>query len=377
MADFLKSLELANKVLWKRFFRACFHRKQVVTEEKLGSVRKVLFIRYDKIGDMIVSTPMFRGMRAIDESIVVGVVASEENARLIGSDTNVDHIHIFSRLKPFDSVKEILRARKIGYDAAVNLNLNDSLTGSLIANLAVPNGIKIARDSREHRLFYDLLLPIRRENNRPMVELLLPFLEVFGTLPSKEMLKPYLVVRDDTRRKASRRLNDLGLNGKSAEEIESFVLVNLSAGRPTRRWSEVGYEELIREMLTRGYDVEHVVLVSHPRDREIRENLLEQLAGLPVTAYPSTDDLMEIAALIGLARAVISPDTSIIHFASAMGTPIVGLYTTIETNPLEWQPYGVPYRSVFAESGMPVSSISSKVVMSALVDLLEELNGHG
>lgn len=374
MAGFLKSLELANKVLWKRFFSACFHRKQAVIPERLRSVRKVLFIRYDKIGDMIVSTPMFRGIRAIDRSIVVGVIASEENARVIGSDTNVDHIHVFSRLKPFESLKEIVRARKIGYDAAVNLNLNDSLTGSLIANLCVPDGIKVARDSQEHRLFYDLLLPIQRENNRPMVELLLPFLEVFGTLPTKEMLKPYLVVRDDTRRRMICRLNDLGLEGKGADEVDPFVLVSLSAGKPTRQWNEAGYEELVREILNRDSGVERVVLLSHPRDREIRENLLEKLAEYPVHAYPSTDDLMEIAALIGLARAIISPDTSIIHFASAMGTPIVGLYTTIETNPLEWQPYGVPYRSIFAERGMPVSSITSEAVISEIIDLLKEMN---
>jgi len=83
---------------------------------------------------------------------------------------------------------------------------------------------------------------------------------------------------------------------------------------------------------------------------------------------------MEVAALIGMAKAVITPDTSIIHFASAMRTPVVGLYTRREPRPTEWQPYLIPHRSVFSEPGDPVSSITAGEVFREFVDLLREVD---
>jgi len=260
MAGILKRMELANKALWKRFFRLVFVKKRRVTSEELENVRKVIFIRYDRIGDMIVSTPLFRGIKAINKDIKVGVIAGEDNSRVIASDPNVDDVYVFSRLRPFRSVREILKARREGYEAIVNLILNDSLTGSLLANFIAPRGIKIARESREHGYFYDLLVPIRRDNDRSMVNLLFPFLEVFGTLPSEDVLKPYLPVSEDARGRVLRFLKQKGIARTDEYGIDPYIVINVSAGRPIRRWRESGYVELIREILALDLHPRVVVL---------------------------------------------------------------------------------------------------------------------
>ncbi|MEX2115504.1 MAG: O-antigen ligase family protein [Bacteroidota bacterium] len=72
-------------------------------------------------------------------------------------------------------------------------------------------------------------------------------------------------------------------------------------------------------------------------------------------------DLLTIADLIRSAKCVVTPDTSIIHIASAVQTPVLGFYTPLRvTN--EWMPFGVKYDIVLAENGRPVSSIPTDIV---------------
>ena len=374
MVIFLKRLELANKALWKRVFRVVFAKKRHVTSGELKKVRKVLFIRYDRIGDMIVSTPLFRGIKAINGDIKGGVIASDENSRVIACDPNVDAVYIFSRLRPFRSVREIFRARGDGYGSVVNLILNDSLTGSLLANFIAPRGIKIARESKEHGYFYDLLVPIRRDNNRSMIRLLFPFLEVFGPLPPEDFLTPYFLVLEWARKRVWQFLTTTAITCSGENVLDPYIVVNISARKALRRWCKSGYIELIREILSLDFHP-HVLVLSDPGDSALCEEVVQPFEGMSVHKYPSTKDLMEVAALIGMAKAVITPDTSIIHFTSAMRTPVVGLYTSREPRPMEWQPYGIPFRSVFAAPGEPVSSIDAGEVFEEFVDLLKEVDG--
>jgi ADP-heptose:LPS heptosyltransferase len=373
MAGIMKKIELANKFLWKRFFRVVFVKKRRATSEDLEKVRKVIFVRYDRIGDMIVSTPLFRGIKAINKEIKVGVIAGEDNSRVIACDPNVDDVYVFSRLRPVQSVRGILKARKEGYEAIVNLILNDSLTGSLLANFIAPRGIKIARESREHSYFYDLLVPIRRDNDRSMVNLLFPFLEVFGPLPSDDVLKPYLEVGKDASLRVLQFLEQKGIARTEGCGLDPYIVINVSARKPIRRWCKSGYIGLVREILALDLHP-RVIVLSDPGDMALRDDVVEPFDGKPVHPYHSTNDLMEIAALIGMAKAVVTPDTSIIHFASAMRTPVVGLYTRREPRPTEWQPYLIPHRSVFAEPGEPVTSIPAGEVFKEFVDLMKEVD---
>ena len=49
----------------------------------IQSVKSVLFLRYDRIGDMIVTTPIFRSLKEINPRLTIGVFASEANAEII------------------------------------------------------------------------------------------------------------------------------------------------------------------------------------------------------------------------------------------------------------------------------------------------------
>ena len=75
--------------------------------------------------------------------------------------------------------------------------------------------------------------------------------------------------------------------------------------------------------------------------------------------YPEqrTASLAEIASLLEGAFCVVTPDTAVVHLASAMQTPVLGFFCLAHA-PL-WRPYGVVHQMVIAETEQRVSSIAS------------------
>jgi ADP-heptose:LPS heptosyltransferase len=109
-------------------------------------------------------------------------------------------------------------------------------------------------------------------------------------------------------------------------------------------------------------------VISGPSDAADAIELGSTIPGRTWT-FPATPDILDVAALLEYARLVISPDTSIVHIASAMGTPVVGLYSGMATFIPEWMPHGVPFRAVETADRTPLETIAVDAVVGAFVDL--------
>ncbi|HVN49355.1 MAG TPA: glycosyltransferase family 9 protein, partial [Bacteroidota bacterium] len=116
-----------------------------------------------------------------------------------------------------------------------------------------------------------------------------------------------------------------------------------------------------------------LVLSASPTDHEMRMlcHQLSERGKCLVFPEHGNASLSELAALIKYAAAVVTPDTSIIHFASAMKTPVVGFFTPRQ-GMIEWLPYDVTYKLVTAEEGNDVSSIPLATMKEAVDEFLND-----
>lgn len=150
-----------------------------------------------------------------------------------------------------------------------------------------------------------------------------------------------------------------------------YVVLNISAAEKERQVSREQALSLAHALSVQCG--EFVVVISSPADEEMRKEITS-LSGAGVFAFPpqGNTDMLTIAALIGESKAVITPDTSVIHIASAMGIPVMGLYTPLRvTN--EWLPYRVLHRIVLAPQDEPVISISTETIQTEVKLFLAEL----
>ena len=187
MFRFIKYLES----IWRHRFvypvlRFFIRNKQIDKPIDILSIKKIMIIRYDRIGDMIVTTPIFRNLKNINSNIEIGVLASKKNAEIIKNNPYVDNIYLFNT-NLFLLLKELRRIRKEKYDIVFNFVFTKMTFAGILVNIIAPNGIKIGQGKDKYKFFFNRLLSFQRDK-MIMSELLALFVnEAVGVniLPSE------------------------------------------------------------------------------------------------------------------------------------------------------------------------------------------------
>jgi ADP-heptose:LPS heptosyltransferase len=348
--------------------RAIFRNTEMNTPLDLKSIKSILILRYDRIGDMIVTTPVFKGLKEANPHLRIGVLASRKNAEIIRHNPFVDQIHILPQ-HWWQLVWEIVKARRERYNVVLNLVFNRTTSGGVLANLIAPDGIKIGQGDDKYRFYFNILLKLARQSNH-MVETLASIIKtVFDIHLSQDQLAFEIIVDRKTTDIIEAYWMKYNLQPRvpSGNKGIPYIVFNLSANDSVRRIS-AEQALLIGEYLN-SITSYRTLLVHAPNDSimcKAKEQLIEKTRCLP---FPErgTATLLEIAAVIKGAAAVISPDTSIIHFASAAQTPIVGFYTSMQ-DVHEWLPFQVDHKIVLSERNQATSSIPIQDILKALQD---------
>ena len=137
------------------------------------------------------------------------------------------------------------------------------------------------------------------------------------------------------------------------------VVLNPGAGRNDKLWPIERFVDLAREL---GREHLESLVVWGPGELGLAETIARE--GGARLAPPTT--LRELAAVLGLASAVVAADTGPLHLAAAMGTPVVGLFGP--TAPRRNGPYGQIDRCVETWNAdrrmesIPVRSVLERVM---------------
>jgi ADP-heptose:LPS heptosyltransferase len=81
-------------------------------------------------------------------------------------------------------------------------------------------------------------------------------------------------------------------------------------------------------------------------------------------------NLLEVSAVIGHMKILITPDTSLVHIARSFKVPVVGLYTRYEKNLRMWRPYRQKSGTVVSNNDYNIHDIEIDRVFEAVVSLL-------
>jgi len=367
MRSLLRALELfLRHVLVYPLLRLAFQNSQSDQTIDLQTIQRILILRYDRIGDIIVTTPIFRKLKVLNPRLEIGVIASEANASIISHDPNIDHVHILKK-NWLELIRQLREAKQMNYDVVLNFIFNRTTSGGILANLVAPRGFKVGQGGEKYRFYFNRLLNLQR-GSMHMVEVLADFVtQVFGVTFDDRDLQFRIAVDRDSISQVDDYLQEHSLSRRTEGGLSGrlYVVFNLSATDAVRQITKqqavatVGHLAIFREIPT--------VLISSRADAELLREIQTESDSTNCIRYPTTGSasLLQIANLIEGASFVVTPDTSIIHFASAVQTPVIGLFTPLQvTN--EWLPYKVEASAVFAENGQSVRNIPDERILTAL-----------
>lgn len=331
----------------------------------LKGIRRILIFRQDRIGDMIITTPIFAKLKQINPALHICVLASPVNAELALADPNVDQVFIAEKKLPA-LIRQILILRKENFDVLLNFIFNRTTTIGLLAKLICPKGIKVSQGRQKYRFYFNHFSTLEH-GRQHMCELYVKLVEqVFGIhFEAKEYLYQLTIPVPD-RENVDAYLQQKGLTRWGKGQFRhNYVVFNISSVDAVRSLSPEQALEILRHLC--HVKKINAVIVSAPSGNTQKKALVKQVNSELCFGFPDEGSatLLAVADLIDSAAFVITPDTSIVHFASAMQTPVIGIYTPLKFT-AEWYPFQVKNIIVSADEHMPAWQIPPERINKAI-----------
>ncbi|UCE24617.1 MAG: glycosyltransferase family 9 protein [Candidatus Zixiibacteriota bacterium] len=364
----LKPLEHKFKALFFSAFRPLLRKGQKDFRPLDGSkIRNVLFLRPEKIGDMVISLPVFDGLKEHFPQIKISILGSPTNRAIISDDPRFERIYIY-RKNPLRVIQVLLAMRRGDYDCVVDMIGNDSVTALFLSQLCARGKPRIGVGKVKYRDYYDFNYDHRLGNTGHIIENTLKLLEAFGIDSSNISCYSEPFIKPDAKAKASDYISSITNSDKRLIKVG----YNLSAGSPTRIWAEEKAVALLKKILAYNHGC-RVILFSTPAERE-RAMALKEKVGDNVELVPDRLNLTEAAAIIKHLDLLITPDTSLVHIARAFKVQVVGLYSRYMKNFLLWRPYGQKAGAVVSGCDGNIFDITVDQVYDTFVDLVNKQN---
>lgn len=328
-------------------------------------LNKALVIRTDRLGDCILSTPVFSAIKAVNKNAVIDVLTTPYTAPVFSGNPNIREVitddpsgyGMFSS-KFFELVKNI-SSRKYDVCFILHLTARAALTAFLARiPMRVSPASKIYQflstcrvgqkrslcKSNEAEYNLDLIKrPLGAEFENPPSEL---HLDIENSSFAKNYLDEILSEQRNTSYESFK---------KSGRKL---IMVHPGSGGSALNMSRVLYAELMEKLYRKGFEV---FLSTGPSEEELKEDFLSRLSFTPLyyksKIFNNAGVLKNSFAMIAAADAVIAPSTGILHAAVALRKPVVTLFCPIFVcTPVRWG----PYKPVRAEVIMPKSVSSEK-----------------
>jgi len=307
--------------------------------------RKIVCIRLDNMGDVLMTTPAMRALKSAEADRCITLLASPAGAALAPYIPVVDRTITYeapwvknagNSLKADDRLLNALRAGN--FDAAVIFTVysQSPLPAALICRMAgIPLVLAHCREN-PYCLLSDWVPECEPESVvRHEVQRQLDLVAQVQALPSDSRLVFVTRQADRASLRAKLQLRNVDPEG-------DWIVAHCGATAASRRYPAGHYIRALRQL---GDRAGQVMLTGNGTEQLMTKQIAQQCADrVPVFDLAGALSLGEFACLLEDATLLLSNNTGPVHIAAAVGTPVVDLYAL--TNP-QHTPWMVPHRVLF------------------------------
>ncbi|MCL5992473.1 MAG: glycosyltransferase family 9 protein [Bacteroidetes bacterium] len=296
---------------------------------------KLLFIQLGRIGDMVLLTSAFKALKEKYPDSIIDVLAGRKNYQILKDNPKVNNIIIFNK-SPFKLIQTISKISKLKYDFYIDPKDHHSTEGRFIAGF-VKSAKKIGFNGYKRKIF-DISIPSDIENSG-----LHSITRIFNSLKplsisiGETIPKPELFTNSDSEEYVNSFLGE--------NEIDKFILINLSAGSKSRMLSVEKWTELLNKIINENRSV----LSFAPAENEMAIELSKSFNNLNLFQSRSINDVI---SLVKKTKLLITPNTSLVHIASAFDTPIIAFYNSDDEDCRKFRALSSKQKVIFLSENM-------------------------
>ena len=276
-----------------------------------NNIKSILFLRYDgKIGDMIVNSLMFREIKKVYPDTKIGVITRGAAIDIIKNNPNVDEIYEYH--KDRKKIKDLaLKIKEEKYDLLIDFSEMLRVNQMMLINLCGAR-INIGLDRKDWKLF-DLSIESGKDFKwtEHITKRYLAYLIKLGL--KKENIDISYDIYLKNEKKYEIFFNKIKENKK--------LILNPYGASKHKSFSIETLENIINYLKDKDIAIILVYFGDKYKELELLEKKYKYIY-IP----EKIESILDTAILIKKSDYVISPDTSIVHIASAFNKKMITVY---------------------------------------------------
>lgn len=341
----------------------------------IKDAKRILITRTDRLGDVVLSTPVIRLMRKLFPEAYIAFMVRPENRDVVMNNPHLDSVIEYDKYGAQKSLPETIKfamgLRRWKFDMVIALHPTNRV--HLMTFLAgIP--LRIGYNRNMSFLLTKKINHLKQEGLAHEVDYNLDMISQCGMDISGADRKPYMEVSEDDGLSADNIFKDHNIGG-------NVIALHPGASCRSKRWSSENFA-LIGDMLAEEY-VADIVIVGGKGD-EFGEKIV---ASMKHRAVDLTGKLTVggLAGFLSRCRLFVSNDSGPVHVAVAVSVPVIAVFgrKSPGLSPERWGPLGkddlVLHKDVGCEECLAhnceldfscLKAVTAEEVMGAAVKIL-------
>lgn len=285
-------------------------------------MEKILLIRLSSLGDIVLTTPAIRAIRAHFPNAYIAMLVAKQSADVLRQNPNLNEIIQFDRSARDKDTGEMLRILRILRQRkfALTFDFQRKFRTELLMYLS----------GASERVGKGILCTIRvpEQGNKHATEHYFDLLHAAGIPAEDRELEMFLS-------KSERADAFYAFEGAGVTELQLKVGLFPGAGWKLREWMPERFAS-IGDRLVQHFNAQ-VLIFGGPKDVELVTTVCN-LMNEPAIPFAGTLQIRQLAACIEKCDLFLTNDTGPMHIAAAVGTPTLALFGP--GNHIRFQPLG-------------------------------------
>jgi lipopolysaccharide heptosyltransferase II len=303
--------------------------------------KKILVARTDRIGDVMLSTPVLRNLRIAFPQAHIAFLCSPYTRPIIEGNPNVDEVIVYDKATVKGVAAQIkfsssLRAKN--FDWALILHPT-----TRVHLLTFCSGIpfRVGWNRKNGWLLTKRLVHDKQKGLKHEAEYTLDILRALDiAIVSRETHFP---LKETSEARVERLL--------SSFNVKKFIVVHPSASCPSKRWPTAYFSRFVKLLKERtGLPI---VVITSDKERQHAQQVVDENDVYDLRGMLS---ISELGSLLKRAALFISNDSGPVHIASSFNTPVISIFGRNDPglSSLRWGPLGKKSVSLHKEVGCSV-----------------------
>lgn len=285
---------------------------------------KFLICRIDRIGDVVLSTPLPREIKKVYPNSFVAVLVRNYTKDIYLNNPNVDEIIIYNEEKTFHSFFEMVSTlRRFKFDYAFTL-LPDERLNYILFFSGIKNRIGVGHKLYQFLTFTKYVDRKKYIEERHEADYSLDMLRKIGIVP--ESIEPEIYLSNEEKIIANKFKKEFAPNG------EHLIGVNSTSGNSSPNLNYNEYRKLIEKL---SLEKKFKVVVTDLKPPE-------EIQNIPNVFYPMKEvTLRESIIKFSVLDVLISSSTGPMHICAALKIPTISVFCPLPAcSPKLWGPLG-------------------------------------